>query len=115
MRACNIVVREACVRLCVCEGVHDGAVPAAAPHLGHLGHSTVYALQLGCADPQNEKEGATTPGRTPIPPPTDLAPAHTTATGVRPSSVRSALTSQLTSPPLRQYEKQVSGMPVPLP
>mmetsp|Transcript_148 Transcript_148/g.329 ORF Transcript_148/g.329 Transcript_148/m.329 type:complete len:248 (+) Transcript_148:2101-2844(+) len=31
---------------------------------------------------------------------TDFAPAHTTITGVRPSSVRSALTSHVTSPPL---------------
>lgn len=36
---------------------------------------------------------------------TDFAPAHTTATGVLPSSVRSAEMSMLTSPPLRHTHK----------
>lgn len=41
---------------------------------------------------------------------TDLAPAQTTATGVLPSSVRSADMSMLSSPPLqRKTEKQSSN------
>jgi hypothetical protein len=42
---------------------------------------------------------------------TDFAPAHTTATGVLPSSVKSADTSMLTWPPLQaaqQHSKQAS-------